>query len=87
MILASISILSKNRQQNSIKINQILTDYSSLISARLGVNVQKKCTKNCRAIILLSLEGKKFEIKKLVSDLKKIKQLSLKLSILEKDGK
>ncbi len=83
MILASLSILTKNRQENSIKINQILTDYSFLISARLGVNVQKKCTSKCRAIILLALEGKKLEINKLKSELKKIKGLKLELNILE----
>ncbi len=87
MILASLSILSKNRQVNALKINQILSDYSFLISARLGVNVQKKCTQNCRAIILLSLEGKELEIKKLLIELKKIKHLFIKLNVLERDNK
>lgn len=83
MIIASISIISKNRQKNSAEINKVLTDFSYLISARLGVNVQKKCTKNCKAIILLALEGKKTEIKKLVLNLRKIKEISLKLNILD----
>lgn len=86
MILASLSILNKNRSENSLKINQILSDYSFLISARLGVNVQKKCTKNCKAIILLSLEGKEKEIKNLVSELKKIKQLFVKLNKLDESN-
>lgn len=84
MIIASISIISKNRQENSKEINEVLTNYSYLISARLGVNVQKKCTKNCKAVILLALEGKEHDIKKLIVSLRKIKDLSLKLNILEK---
>jgi metal-responsive CopG/Arc/MetJ family transcriptional regulator len=83
-ILGSISILSSNRHKNSLMLNQVLSDYSQVISARLGVNVQKKCTKNCLGLILLAVDGDDLKIKNLVKDLKKIKDLRLSLNILKK---
>ncbi len=64
-ILASISILVKDRKNNSASINQILTENGNLIMARLGVNLQRKCTENCQAMIVVAVEGKKEDIKKL----------------------
>ncbi len=82
-ILASISLLSLNRQFNSTELNKVLSEYSSLISARLGVNVQKNCTQQCPGLILLAIEGDKELTVKLTEDLKKIPELVVSLNILQ----
>lgn len=80
-IIATVSILSKDRQINSLKINKILSDYSYIISSRMGLNVQKKCTSNCLGLIILAVEGKKTDLNKLVNSLKKVKDLELDFKI------
>ncbi len=84
MILASFSILSLNRQKNSNEINQILSNYSSLINSRLGVNVQKKCTSNCIAVIMILVEGKKDKIEKFKNELEKIDDIKISINYLHK---
>ncbi len=68
-VLASISILVKDRKNNSASINKILTENGSLIMARLGVNLQRKCVENCQAMIVVAVEGKKEEVKELGEEL------------------
>lgn len=70
-ILASISILVKDRKNNSAPVNKILTENGNLIIARLGVNLQRKCIENCRAMIVVVIEGKEEEIKQLEKKLQK----------------
>ena len=66
--LATVNILVKNRQKNSLEINKVLAENGHLIIARLGVNLQKNCIDNCPAIVVVVVEGK---IEK-IEELKKI---------------
>ncbi len=84
MQIASFSIISSNRQKNSNEINQILNKNSNLINSRLGYNLQKKCTRNCLAIIMLIVEGKKDQIEKLKKSLKEIDDLKININYLHK---
>jgi metal-responsive CopG/Arc/MetJ family transcriptional regulator len=67
--IATISILIDDRQKKSLDVQKVLSAYSHLIIARLGINVQRKCLSNCPGLIILSLEGDKNEIKKLADDI------------------
>ncbi|MFA5643982.1 MAG: hypothetical protein WC928_00430 [Patescibacteria group bacterium] len=77
--LASITILTTNRQKVSSEINNLLTQNGSLIMARMGVNVQKNCSENCPGMILLSLKGEEEKIKGLFTELEKISETSVKI--------
>ena len=81
-ILATISIYSSNRQINSIKINEILSENAKLIISRMGVNVERRCSSSCSAVIVLCAKGEEKQIKKLKADLAKIKETKVKLNIL-----
>lgn len=69
MILGTISILIKDRHNKSVGVNEILTKEGSLIRARLGVNVEPKCSSDCLAVISLVVEGAKTEINGLLKKL------------------
>lgn len=81
--LASISILTTNRQKVSNQINSLLTENGHLIMSRMGVNVQKSCTEHCPGMILLAIKGKEDEIKELFSRLSEILETSVKISFFE----
>lgn len=63
--LGSITILVKNRQNNAKIIQTILSENSEIIIARLGVNIQKSCIKNCTGLLNILVEGEAREINKL----------------------
>ena len=81
--LASISILTTNRQKASSQINTVLTDNGSLIMSRMGVNVQKSCTEHCPGMILLALKGEESKINELFNELGKIPETIVKISFFE----
>ncbi len=81
--LASITILTTNRQQNSSEINGLLTDSGHLIISRMGVNVQKSCTEHCPGMILLALKGKESKILELLNNLNKIEETRAQINIFE----
>jgi len=68
-ILATISILIKDRHNKSDGVNRLLTEQGHLIKARLGVNLEPKCSSDCLAVISLVAEGAKDEIDSLVKKL------------------
>jgi len=68
-ILATISILVKDRHNKSDSVNRLLTEQGHLIKARLGVNLEPKCSSDCLAVISLVAEGTKDEIDSLVEKL------------------
>jgi metal-responsive CopG/Arc/MetJ family transcriptional regulator len=72
--VGSITILIKNRQAHSNEINRLLTENASLIIARLGVNLQRKCIEKCSAMIVIAVEG---EIEKIEELEKKLKQIGV----------
>lgn len=69
MILGTISILIKDRHKKSVGVNEILTKEGGLIRARLGVNIEPKCSSDCLAVISLVVEGAETEINGLLEKL------------------
>lgn len=70
--LATITILVKDRQTHASEVNQILTDNGHLIMARLGVNVQRRCSENCTAMITVAVEAAAEEISAITKKLNKL---------------
>lgn len=82
--LATITILSNDRQSNSVEIQKILTANGHVIMARMGVNVQKSCISNCTALIAVAVEADKKEIDSLTKQLDKIYGVTAKSSVMTK---
>lgn len=80
--LATISILVKDREKNSTKLNQILTDNGHLILARLGVNVQRHCIEHCTALITIIVEATVDEIDQMTEKLNNLYGIVAKKNIL-----
>lgn len=80
--LATISILVKDRQENSAAVNQILTENGHLILARLGVNVQRHCIEHCTALITIVVEATAYKIKDLTNELNDLYGIVAKDNIL-----
>jgi putative iron-only hydrogenase system regulator len=68
-ILGTISILIKDRHNKSLGVNELLNKEGRLIRARLGVNIEPKCTADCLAVISLVAEGTEEEINSLTEKL------------------
>ncbi len=82
-VLATISILTTDRQSSSTDLNKILTEYGHLIMSRLGVNVQRNCFEHCMGLIILAVEGDGPKVSELEQNLKKIPYLNIKMSIMK----
>lgn len=70
--LATITILTNDRQANAAAVQKVLTANSHLIMARLGVNLQRSCVSNCTGLIVVVVEGTKKEINDLTRGLDKL---------------
>lgn len=81
--LATISILTSNRQDVSSELNQLLTKNGHLIMSRLGVNVQKSCTEHCPGMIVLVLKDEKDKIDQFIEELGEISGLEIKTCFFE----
>lgn len=82
--LATITILVKNRQANAEKLNKLLSLNGHIIINRLGVNVEPLCVSNCIGLITLVIKATTEEIKKFELQLKKLKGLVIRTSIMTK---
>lgn len=82
--LATITILVKDRQMNSENVNELLTNNGNLIIARLGVNVQRSCVKNCTGLITVTIEGTTKEIDDLTKKLDELYGIVAKASVMTK---
>jgi len=80
--LATITILTTDRQASSAAMNQLLTDYGHQILARLGVNVQKACVEHCTGLITIVLEATKEEITELADKLNAIPEIKAEACIM-----
>ncbi len=80
--LAAITILIKDRQSHSQDVQKILTDNGHLIMARLGVNLQRNCIKNCTGMITIAVEGTAKEINNLTKKLDSLYGIVAKSSIM-----
>lgn len=83
--LASISILTTNRQKASNQINSLLTENGHLIMSRMGANVQKNCTDHCPGMILLAIKGDEGKINDLFSRLSEVEETVVKISFFEEN--
>jgi len=68
-ILGTVSILIKDRHNQSAGLNELLTKEGGLIRARMGVNIEPKCSSDCLAVISLVVEGTESEINELTKKL------------------
>jgi DNA/RNA endonuclease YhcR with UshA esterase domain len=74
-ILATISVLIKDRHNQSATVNDLLTKNGNLIRTRLGVNIEPRCTAGCMAIMSLIVEGTEVEINGLVEKLNNLPEV------------
>ncbi len=81
--LASVTILTTNRQKVSNELNDFLTKNGHLIMARLGVNITKACTENCPGMIVIALKARKEDIAIFITGLEKIEELEIKSCFFE----
>ena len=81
-ILGTISILVKDRHNQSAAVNDFLTKNGNLIRTRLGVNIEPKCTTSCMAIMSLIVEGTEKEIDGLVEKLNGLPEVKAFKTIL-----
>ena len=70
--LGTITILLEDRHNHAQDVQEILTDNSRIIMARLGVNPSRSCIKNCTGLITLTIEGTAKEISDLTKKLNKL---------------
>ncbi len=63
--LGVIAILLKAREKSSFEINKILTEASNIIVARMGVNIEPRCSTECLGLICVSVKGDKVQIEEL----------------------
>jgi hypothetical protein len=82
--LATITILSDDRHNNAMKMQEVLTAQSRLIRARLGVNLAPMCSALCPGMIVLIAEGTEAEIKALTVKLNKLKAVKAKSLVITK---
>lgn len=82
--LGTISILIKDRRTHVPEVQKVLTDNGHLIMARLGVNVERKCSANCTGLITIVVEGTSQEINGLKKKLDKLYGIVAEASILTK---
>jgi len=79
-ILGTITILTEDRHKNSKIINEILYDCSSLLIARMGINLERKCIAGCMALIMGAVDGEAREIKKILKKLNSVKNVNAKFT-------
>jgi len=80
--LATITILVKDRQTHVKDVQKILTDNGHLIMARLGVNPQRSCIKNCTGLITVAVEGTADEVNGLTKKLDDLYGIVAKANIM-----
>jgi len=67
--LATITILVKDRQMHAQDVQKTLTENGHIILARLGVNPQRACIKNCTGLITIVVDGTAKQINDLTKKL------------------
>ena len=80
--LGTISVLIKDRHNISAGVNELLTKEGGLIRARLGVNVEPKCSSDCLAVISLVVEGEAAEINGLAEKLNALNGVKAQANLL-----
>jgi len=65
-------------------VQKILSVNSRLVMARMGVNIQPKCTSDCLGVITAVVQGQKNELDVLTKKINAIKSVNARLNILAK---
>lgn len=81
--LATLSILVKEREAHSAKVNEILSRHGDRILARLGVNLERSGVRNGSGLIEVVLEGTLADITTLAGELDSLYGIVAKTSILD----
>jgi hypothetical protein len=68
-MLGTVSILINDRHNKSTGVNELLNKEGGLIRARLGVNIEPKCSADCLAVISLVVEGAETAMQNLTAKL------------------
>lgn len=82
--LATITILSDDRHNNSTAMQKVMTEEGRLVRARLGINLAPMCSALCPGMIVLIAEGTEAEIKMLTKKLNSLKSVKAKSLIITK---
>lgn len=82
--LATITILVKDRQKASVDLQKLLTENGHMIMARLGVNPQRACIKNCTGLVAIVVEGQAKDINSLTKKIDKLYGIVAKSVIVTK---
>jgi metal-responsive CopG/Arc/MetJ family transcriptional regulator len=82
--LATITILSDDRHNNSSAMQKVMTEESRLIRARLGINLSPMCSVQCPGLITLVVEGTLAEIKTLTAKFNKLKAVKARSLVITK---
>jgi metal-responsive CopG/Arc/MetJ family transcriptional regulator len=82
--LATITIMSDDRHNNSANMQKIFTEHGRIIRARLGLNLAPMCSSLCPGMIVLVAEGTEAEIKVLTKKLNALKAVKAKSLIITK---
>ena len=78
-----LGILVKNRQKNSIKVQDTFTKFGCSIRTRLGINVSRDYKVDDAGLILLELTGEVKEMEKLENELKKLEGVEVNKMVFE----
>jgi metal-responsive CopG/Arc/MetJ family transcriptional regulator len=81
--LATLSILVHDRQNWSEPVNKILSSHAPLIISRLGVNLQRQCIEDCKALITIVAEGEEGKLQEMEKSLKKLENIDTKMIFFE----
>lgn len=71
-----VGLKINNKQENALKVQQILTENGCKIKTRIGLNVVEKDECSASGLILLEIVEEQ-EAKKIISELEKIKDIEI----------
>lgn len=77
-----LGIRIANREQDSAKVQHILTKFGCSIRTRLGINEDDDTETSGRGLILLELTGDPKEFEKLMQELNKIEGITVDKMVL-----
>ncbi len=76
-----IGIIVKNRKENAVKLQRILTKYGNLIRTRLGINETK--LEREHGLVIIHAEGDKDKLENMLKEINSINGLKAKMMEIE----
>jgi metal-responsive CopG/Arc/MetJ family transcriptional regulator len=80
--IGTITILSNDRHNNAVKLQELLTASSNLIRSRFGINLAPLCSEKCPGIIVLVVEGSTAQINALAKKIDKLYAIKAKSVVI-----